>query len=40
MPNISLVSELVDLIKSSRSYEANVTALNAFKGMARNALMI
>jgi len=40
MPNINVVSEMVDLINSSRSYEANVTALNAFKGMARNALMI
>lgn len=40
MPNINVVSEMVDLINSSRSYEANVTALNAYKGMARNALMI
>ncbi len=40
MPNINIVSEMVDLISASRSYEANVTALNAAKGMAKNALMI
>jgi len=40
MPDINIVSEMVDLISASRSYEANVTALNAAKGMAKNALMI
>ncbi len=40
MPNINIISEMVDLISASRSYEANVTALNAAKGMAKNALMI
>ncbi len=33
MPNVSPVTEMVDLIDSSRSYEANVTAMNAAKQM-------
>ena len=40
MPNINIVSEMVDMMSASRSYEANVTALNAAKGMIKNALMI
>lgn len=40
MPNINIVSEMVDMMSASRSYEANVTALNASKGMIKNALMI
>jgi len=39
-PNINPVQEMIDLITASRSYEANVTALNSAKDMIRNALKI
>ena len=40
MPNVSTVEEMVDLVSATRSYEANVTALNASKAMTRKALEI
>lgn len=40
MPNVHPVHEMVDLIAASRAYEANVTAINAFKSMAAKALEI
>ena len=40
MPNVDLLSEMVDLISASRSYEANVTVLNASKSMLTKALEI
>lgn len=40
LPNVDVVTEMVDLITASRGYEANVTALNAFKSMAERALQI
>lgn len=40
MPNVSIVTEMVDMISASRSYEANVTAINAAKAMARRAVEI
>jgi len=40
MPNIDLVKEYVDMISASRSYEANVTVMNATKQMALKALEI
>ncbi|WP_299090066.1 flagellar basal body rod protein FlgC [uncultured Metabacillus sp.] len=40
MPNVDPLKEMVDLISSTRSYEANVTALNATKGMLMKALEI
>ena len=40
MPNINTVQEMIDMITASRSYEANVTALNNSKDMIRNALKI
>ena len=40
MPNVNTVQEMIDLISASRSYEANVTALNSSKEMIRNALKI
>ena len=40
MPNINIVTEMVDMISASRSYEANVTAINAAKAMARRAVEI
>ena len=33
MPNVETVTEMVDLISSSRSYEANVTAMQTAKQM-------
>jgi len=39
-PNVNLVQEMTDMISSSRSYEANVTVLNASKAMAAKALEI
>lgn len=40
LPNVETVTEMVDLISASRAYEANVTALNAFKQMVTAALQI
>lgn len=40
MPNVNPTKEMVDLISASRSYEANVTVLNASKGMLLKALEI
>lgn len=40
MPNVNSVEEMANMISASRSYEANVTALNAAKGMAMRALDI
>ncbi|TQV73408.1 flagellar basal body rod protein FlgC [Exilibacterium tricleocarpae] len=39
-PNINPVSEMVDLLQTTRAYEANVQALNAAKTMALRALEI
>ena len=39
-PNVNTVTEMTDLIDATRSYEANVTALNASKNMAMKALDI
>jgi flagellar basal-body rod protein FlgC len=38
MPNVDMLKEQVDLLAASRSYEANVTALNARKAMFMKAL--
>lgn len=40
MPNVNPVEEMANMISATRSYEANVTALNAAKGMAMRALEI
>lgn len=40
MPNVDPLKEMVDLISATRSYEANVTVLNASKGMLMKALEI
>lgn len=40
LPNVNVVTEMVDMISASRAYEANVTALNAAKSMALKALEI
>lgn len=39
-PNVNIVEEMIDMISASRSYEANVTALNASKALASKALEI
>jgi len=39
-PNINIVNEMVNMITATRSYEANVTALNAAKDIALKALEI
>ncbi len=38
MPNVDSVTEMVDLISSSRAYEANVTAMEAAKQMFTKTL--
>lgn len=40
MPNVDILKEMVDLMSATRSYEANVTALNATKAMISKALEI
>lgn len=40
MPNVNVVEEMTNLISTNRSYEANVTAMNASKGMLVKALDI
>jgi flagellar basal-body rod protein FlgC len=40
LPNVNIMEEMVSLLSASRSYEANVTAFNAAKGMALKALEI
>lgn len=40
MPNVELLKEMVDAMSASRSYEANVTAINAIKLMASKALEV
>lgn len=40
MPNISVMEEMVNIITSTRSFEANTTALNSTKSMAETALKI
>lgn len=40
LPNVDAVTEMTDLMEASRSYETDVTAFNALKGMAVTALDI
>lgn len=40
MPNVNMVTEMIDLVTATRAYEANITALNAAKSMALRALDI
>ena len=39
-PNVNVVTEMTDMLSATRSYEANVTVLNAAKQMAQRALEI
>jgi flagellar basal-body rod protein FlgC len=40
MPNISVMEEMVNMITSTRAFEANTTAMNATKSMASTAITI
>lgn len=40
MPNVDILKEMVDMISATRSYEANVTAMNASKAMFVKSLEI
>jgi flagellar basal-body rod protein FlgC len=40
MPNINVIEEMTDMISATRAYEANVTAFNATKSMAMQALQL
>lgn len=40
MPNVDPLKEMVDLMSATRSYEANVTTMNASKNMLMKALEI
>ncbi|NNM67688.1 MAG: flagellar basal body rod protein FlgC [Spirochaetales bacterium] len=40
MPNVNVVTEMVDMIDASRAYEANVTLINGAKAMFSKALEI
>ncbi len=40
MPNINVIEEMVDMMSATRSYEANVTAVQSAKRMALKALEI
>jgi flagellar basal-body rod protein FlgC len=40
MPNVDLSKEMIDLLASSRAYEANVTAFNTGKSIMMKALEI
>ncbi|MDP2003778.1 MAG: flagellar basal body rod protein FlgC [Desulfurivibrionaceae bacterium] len=39
-PNVNVAEQMVDMMSAKRSYEANVTALDAVKSMALKALEI
>jgi len=40
MPNVDVMTEMVNMISASRAYEANITAINSAKSMALKALEI
>lgn len=40
MPNVDLLKEMVDLMGATRSYEANIAAMNATKAMLVKAMEI
>lgn len=40
MPNVDIVTEMVNMISATRAYEANVTSINTAKSMAMKALEI
>jgi len=40
MPNINIVTEMVDMISASRAYEASISSIDATKSMISSALKI
>jgi len=40
MTNVNIITEMVEMIAATRSYEANLTALNASKQIAKDSLEI
>ncbi len=38
LPNVDAISEIVDMVTATRSFEANITAMNAAKSMALRAI--
>jgi flagellar basal-body rod protein FlgC len=40
LPNVNVVTEMVNMISASRAFEANVVAVNAAKNMAKDSLEI
>ena len=40
LPNVEVITEMVNMISATRSYEANVTSINATKAMCMKALEI
>lgn len=40
MSNVNIITEMVEMISATRSYEANLTALNSAKQMAKDTLEI
>jgi flagellar basal-body rod protein FlgC len=40
MPNVDVITEMVDMISASRAYEANISAVQAAKNMFNQALKI
>ncbi len=40
MPNVTLPHEMVDLVTSSRAYEANLKSMETFRQMAEQALQL
>ncbi|MFX0548864.1 flagellar basal body rod protein FlgC [Hathewaya histolytica] len=40
MPNVNILNEVADLISASRAYEANITAINAEKGILLKSIEI
>jgi flagellar basal-body rod protein FlgC len=40
MPNVNIITEMVNMISASRNFEANLTAFNAAKQIAKDSLEI
>lgn len=40
MPNVNVMEEMVDMVSATRSYEANIQAVDAAKDMVKKALEI
>ena len=40
MPNVDIITEMVNMISATRAYEANVTSINTTKSMSMKALGI